>query len=300
MKTCRLLISILVLGACQPADLLVAAVPPTVVSFGDLPPRNVFVVSIDKMAVSRLRNYGAVNSSMPFLDSMLDEAITLKNHQSCSNWMFASVLCAQSGMDAVSLDFVGSTSTMVGNIAPSGVMGFPDYHPRDPWAVLTTANSWFSSERNSSLGFDGEVLFSLDAESEDRTDLSARNLYEVGIERVENHKSLPWYFHLHSYDLHAPYTPPDAYLAGIEELPAISYDLSTRIGHYDPVNAWIGLAEVEQANVLQHFNFRYDAEMRYLDDQMADIFEDIDSRGLLDDTLDVFCTDHGAAIIEHL
>lgn len=293
------LIALVALGACQAEELPVVEEPRAVVSFDAIAPRNVFVVSFDTMAVSRLRNYGALDTSMPFLDGMLDEAITLKGHQSCSNWTFASVLCAQTGLDAVDLQFVPSASGMLNNLAPSGMMGFPDYHPRDPWALLTTGNTWFSHDVNSSVGFDAEVLFSLDAKDEDRAEVHALNLYEEGVSRVESHNSNPWYYHLHLMDLHAPYNPPDDYLVGIEKLPAISYDLSTRMGHYEPVTAWIGLPKGEQDDILQHFNFRYDAEMRYLDDQLAEIFADMGNRGLLDDTLVVFWSDHGEAFYEH-
>ena len=49
----------------------------------------------------------------------------------------------------------------------------------------------------------------------------------------------------------------------------------------------------------RHLQVRYDGECRWLDDQLAVIWQRLESGGLLDDTLGVLYTDHGEAFWEH-
>lgn len=269
---------------------LTQQITPGVLDLQQKIPSNLFVISIDTLRKSKLGLYSEDGvPTMPFLESMLEESVRLDDHRSCSNWTFGSVLCVQTGQDNIDIGFVPTTQVDAGFV-PDGIEGLPDWLPGDPYSILVSGNSWFSDGHGSAIGFD-EVFR---PEHPDAT-----NLHKIGFSRLKQHLEDPWYYHLHFIEPHAAYIPPDEYLDGLGALPNIAYDLTSSLGHYEALNSWVALSETEREAIAQHMQLRYMAELAYLDDQIETIFTDMEQRGLLDDTLVVFWSDHGEAFWEH-
>jgi arylsulfatase A-like enzyme len=76
-------------------------------------------------------------------------------------------------------------------------------------------------------------------------------------------------------------------------------DLTTQDGQYDADDQWPALDAAGQALLEAHLWARYHGELRYLDDQVAAFWPQLESAGLLDDTLVVVWTDHGEQFWEH-
>ncbi|MFT5459921.1 MAG: arylsulfatase [Myxococcota bacterium] len=108
-----------------------------------------------------------------------------------------------------------------------------------------------------------------------------------------------WLMHVHVTEPHAAYDPPEEYLDGLDGLDPIPWDLTESEFHYDATGEWSGLTPDEQANLMAHLKVRYQAEIRYLDDQLGLAFADLEARGLLEDTLVVVYNDHGESFFEH-
>ncbi len=117
-----------------------------------------------------------------------------------------------------------------------------------------------------------------------------------GVEWVESDDSRPFFLFLHSYEVHHPYTPEADYLALFEDgysgsLPGeISLELLGQINNEE--------IDFDEAD-LGHVVAAYDAEIRSADDGVSHLIRYLREKGLYDDTLVVFTSDHGEEFGEH-
>jgi arylsulfatase A-like enzyme len=108
-----------------------------------------------------------------------------------------------------------------------------------------------------------------------------------------------FYIHMHVKEPHVSYTPPDKYLEGLDDLDPITWDLTISDEQYELNGQWEELPENERELILDHMRLRYAGELMYLNDQLEDIFDELDSRGLLENTLVMLWSDHGEQFQEH-
>jgi arylsulfatase A-like enzyme len=108
----------------------------------------------------------------------------------------------------------------------------------------------------------------------------------------------PWFAYLHYIDLHDPYRPEPPY--------------DVMFGRHAPVYEGIDLGEwgayleavrqgrqtLSAAEVAQ-LEAYYDGQLRFLDDRIARLLEELRRRGRYEDTLIVLTSDHGDAFLEH-
>lgn len=110
----------------------------------------------------------------------------------------------------------------------------------------------------------------------------------------------PLFLFVHYFDTHIPYSPPERYLSDFyrgdprdpDHRSMESIDL-----HPDqlPVfETWLeGITDIQYVEAL------YDASIRYLDDQLRSLAEELMERGLWEDSLVIFTADHGESLTEH-
>jgi arylsulfatase A-like enzyme len=256
-------------------------------------PKNLLIVSMDTFRRDLMTRYGGAGYA-PFLDEKATEGMVLEHHRSCSNWTFPSVLCFNYGMTDVESGYVPDLRDPDNAWAPEGV---PTLAGRLSAAgfrtMLVTSNGWFSADRNTDIGFDT---------SERPDDRRTQSVFGVGLGRLAETRAIGaerWYLHLHVKEAHPAYNPPPEYLAELEDLPPIDYDLTDFDDHYSADAAWPDMTEAEQALLLQHLLIRYHGEVRWMSDQLTDAFDALDEQGWLDDTLVLFWTDHGEQFWEH-
>jgi arylsulfatase A-like enzyme len=104
----------------------------------------------------------------------------------------------------------------------------------------------------------------------------------------------PFFLWLHYMDPHGPYLPPAEY-AGLWA------------GEYARNEVPLGRIPQYQRQVrdgvtitdLGHYEAQYDREIRYTDDEIRRILDDLQVRGLSDETLIVLTADHGESLGEH-
>jgi len=111
----------------------------------------------------------------------------------------------------------------------------------------------------------------------------------------------PWFVWVHYQDPHGPYAPPEparARFLGDALDGADQRELAagkTHSGHgslprYQVLGGERRLAEYVRL---------YDAEIRYLDSQIGVLLIDLEVKGLLDESLIVFVSDHGEELLDH-
>jgi arylsulfatase A-like enzyme len=117
-----------------------------------------------------------------------------------------------------------------------------------------------------------------------------------GIEWLDTTTDRPFFLFLHSYEVHHPYEPSPEHLALVGgdydgELPdAISIEL---------LREYNSRSRELKAGDLPHIIATYDAEIRSMDEGFAFLVAALKERGLYDDTLIVFTSDHGEEFGEH-
>jgi arylsulfatase A-like enzyme len=109
----------------------------------------------------------------------------------------------------------------------------------------------------------------------------------------------PFFAHVHVVEPHDPYTAPEEYEVGRDELEPVRWDFASVEDCSDLRRNFRDLDPEELALAQAHARIVYEAEVRYLDDQLAVGLQVWRERGLLDDTLVVFWSDHGEQLWEH-
>lgn len=114
-----------------------------------------------------------------------------------------------------------------------------------------------------------------------------------------NSKSLNWldrkdpfFLWNHYMDPHGPYQPPEDYQGLYQDEP-VSNRKSQKVLK-KAINRPEEITKDEQQSLID----LYDEEIRYTDDAIKSLFEAIESRGLLDDTLVIIVGDHGESFGE--
>jgi len=273
----------------SPADTAVAPAP--VVAFPGQPPANLLVISVDTVQRAQLDRYSG-NTSTPFLDGMLEDAVVMDDLHACSSWTLPGISCSLAGVrpeevgvlphiasDGVTGDLPEGTPTLAGELATAGFQ-----------TSLVAANVYFSSPAIAA-GYDTSLVEGGQFANwvTDQAIPAAEAL--AGADR--------WMLHVHYLDPHLPYHPPEQYLGDLEGRAALDYDLSTTAGMHELANDWSTLDEATQAEVRAQLLIRYRGELRYVDDEVARLWDALGASGMLDDTLVLFWTDHGEQIFEH-
>jgi len=133
--------------------------------------------------------------------------------------------------------------------------------------------------------------------------VDAEEVNAYAIPWIEEHKDEPFFLFLHYWDPHGLYKPPEKYK-----------DMFYDGDPYDPENHSLDYLKAhpvwsftknqidaigEGITDLEYVISQYDAEIRYVDDQVQEIFDSLDRHGLSDDTLIILTSDHGESMGEH-
>lgn len=258
--------------------------------FSGAAPRNVLMISMDTFRKDHIDPYGDLGLT-PNLGRYLAEGVHTTNTMQCSNWTMASTSCTLLGRDPVEHGFLPRLEGNLETPYPDGTRFLAvELADAGYQTVITSRNGFLGPRVNNVQGY-GTVLENLRPAE---TQLAGA----LNFLKTQGDGS-PWFVHVHAVEPHAPYDAPQEFAVGAELLPPIPYDLSDN----SDVNALRAddatLPPDELALAQLHVDVAYQAEVRWLDDQIGRGLEAWDEAGLLDDTLVVFWTDHGEQLWEH-
>lgn len=103
---------------------------------------------------------------------------------------------------------------------------------------------------------------------------------------------------VHYFDPHHPYDPPRTYKQKFAGGPVVKGDLPHPRNVNPRTTREIGVSAPEPA-AAELMRKLYDAELRYTDDAMKELFAMLDDAGLLDDAVVAVVADHGESLGEH-
>ena len=125
-----------------------------------------------------------------------------------------------------------------------------------------------------------------------------------GIEFIEEQGDQPWFCHLSYIKPHWPYLAPAPYndMYSAADLPKINRNNSERQDAHPLMQAWMDM-RVSQSfsrdKVRETVAPVYMGLIKELDDQLGRLFDYLETKGRMDDTMIVFCSDHGDNMGDH-
>ena len=125
-----------------------------------------------------------------------------------------------------------------------------------------------------------------------------------GIEYIESQGDEPWLCHLSYIKPHWPYLAPAPYndMYSANDLPPVNRSDAELQTDHPLLKAWIEM-RVSQSftrnKVREHVAPVYMGLIKELDDQLGRLFEYLRSSGRMEDTMIVFCSDHGDNMGDH-
>ena len=283
---------------------------------GATTPQGVIVFLGDTLRRDHLDSYRYGRETAPVLAHLASEGARFADNISQATWTKVSVPSILSSLYPTS----------------NGIVGVPD---RLPSAATTLAEAFrgagYATFHTSSVQFTGkltnlhqgvEVLH--ERASIDNDDLghsgakTARTYVDRFLTWLDDHDDVPFYAFIHVFDPHSPFEPYPPYdllwaaptgkadhetrLEQVKE--AFGDDLrvgnALRRGPETMPHRW----ELEEAGIdpdvfVMHELDWYDGSIRAMDVEIGRLLEGLDERGLADETLLAFLSDHGEEFLDH-
>lgn len=107
------------------------------------------------------------------------------------------------------------------------------------------------------------------------------------VDQGENH---PFFIFVNYFDVHDPYTPPEPYRSQYASVPNPGGLINGFVERYHP--------ELTPEQLQSEID-AYDGSINYVDDQLKNLFNELERRGKLENTLVVITADHGESLGEH-
>jgi arylsulfatase A-like enzyme len=234
-------------------------------------PRGIVLISIDTLRADHLPSYGHAFDTAPFIEKALAREGVLFEHAVAS--------ATTTGP---------AHMTMFTGLQPS-VHGLTDRpSPRPPPLVTLAERLRAHGVKTGAFTEDGPLhagwgfARGFDSYAENASpnlmlpEGQIGDTFERGAEWLRAHGRKPFFLFLHTFQVHFPYRPPDAYAGLFHRAQPLAPGLPAA---YDPA--------------------LYDREIRYTDDAIAQLFETLESLDLLEQTVVVFTSDHGEEFLEH-
>jgi arylsulfatase A-like enzyme len=248
---------------------------------GDQRAKNLVLISLDTLRADRLGAYGYERDTSPALDALAARGARFDTVIAESNWTLPSHVTLMSGTPP---QLHGVT---IPNRAPAADLPLLAEVLREQGfrTIGLTAGSFLTRRYQFDRGFE---------QFEDAYLPFGRALTTARERLAAIDPDERFFLFLHTYDVHCPYDPPEAYASRFATRPPADRVPTRGLcgnPHFNRMQLTPGQA--------RYISDRYDAGIRYADDLLAGFLADLDRSGRLDDTLVVVVSDHGEEFMEH-
>ncbi len=259
---------------------------------------NLILITIDTLRADHLGTYGYPRETSPNIDRLAEsgtlfESATVqwpKTNPSMAS-MMSSTYCTTNAVRNYGAPIDPNLTTLAGIMSRSGY-----------YCASFVANAHLGRYFNFDRGFDEVHELWARRESAHSMGLNYVGTFkndeiaQLVIDWIAQHDDKPFFLWVHLLDPHGPYEPP-------EDLRRKFYDdelyrvqdrkvSPTKIPPYQK-------SESDLNNRLADFVMRYDAEIIDTDRAVGRILDEVDARGLAENTLVILTADHGESLGEH-
>jgi arylsulfatase A-like enzyme len=282
---------------------------------------NVILISLDTVRADHLQPYGYPRPTSPTLNRFASEAVVFTEAFAPEPWTLPSHMTMMTGLHPLRHGVRTRQSRLAGEVTTiAEALGSRGY--RSYAFVASGPTSWVGGMRGFADGFDRyhhpphwrtrtlgtsllEITFAPFAPGAG----SAEDITTSAIRLLQRVEAKPFFLFLHFYDAHSdserlPYEAPAHLLDAVASDRGRHFDgclgercassLLATAGDCTPAGAprlepWM----VE--DIIAH----YDAGIRLIDGYLEQIFQSLEQRGLMDNSLIVVTADHGEEFFEH-
>ncbi len=266
--------------------------------------KRVILITVDTLRADVLSSYGSQNVQTPNIDGLSADGVLFKNAYSSAPWTLPAFSSIMTGLppgthlttkassklpdkfNTIAEYMTGAgyyTGAIVRNLFLSPDFnidqGIVDYYhyPKFNKYVRSFGTALLLSALNKKL----------------TDDVSTEDITDIAINWLGEHRDENFFFWVHYFDPHQPYTPPVKYITDNSEPPkriGLIFDGAGNIrsGHFSPT--------VRERQWIKEL---YDAEVRYVDENLGRLFEYLKESGLYEDSLIIFTSDHGEEFWDH-
>ena len=243
---------------------------PTIVAPASRPParRNVILISLDTLRADRVGAYGAYRPTTPALDALARESVvftdawavwpeTSGSHMS----LFTSRYPSEHGVTSFISAPAPSLELLAERLRREGYLTRAFTEDGGVWAHAGFARGFsaYGERRSPDFVYRGE----------------AAATFADAARWVESHVDRTFFLFVHTYQVHAPYSPPEGYR-----------DLFADIAAREPGDGGIPA-------------LAYDREVRFTDDQVGRFLDALRRLGLTERSIVIVTSDHGEEFGEH-
>lgn len=257
-------------------------------------PPDVFLVVFDTMRADHAGFHGYSRPTTPNLDRLAKQATVFDQAYACAHWTLPSMGCIFSGL-YVHNHKISFVPVKAPQAMPPEVTTMAEAFKAKGYATaLYTSWSIIVDRGEMTEGFDDVRIV-----QEDRVD-------QLATQFLDEHEGQPRFVVLYYLDPHAPYEPGDAYRTWVPDgAPPLNLAHNDEhvANHQD--EGWIHMDRVDKGQVTltnaqwAQLQAQYDGEILEQDAYFGRFWKDVEQRGLADDSVLVFLSDHGEAFGAH-
>jgi len=236
---------------------------------------DIVLISIDCLRADHLSAYGYARETSPHLDAFARKATLFETAITASSYTLPTHAAMLTGLPP------SLHGAILGRAIAPSVPYVPESLARAGYRTTGIVAAPFLSQI---YGF--HRGFHTYREAGGRAAL----MIEQALELFDEGRGQPQFFFLHLFDLHWPYSPPEAFRTRFGERPD---DITALLQHVQKRQPPESRLQLEQAMAL------YDAELAYVDEELQHFFDALRSAGIWDHSLIIVTADHGEAFYEH-
>jgi len=275
---------------------------------------NILFVILDAARRDAFEPYGAPVGSTPTIAQLAARGRAVPEAYSTAPWTVPSHASFFTGLmpRALGLKEVPSPAAAKALLETHRARFLPEVLRSHGYETLgISANPWASELSGFGTGFDSFSL--VDTERQGRSHLTslrgrarwlaevargkpddgARAAFDILSSRLEKRRERPFFCFLNLVEAHFPYLPPRPY-GGLSILDRLrAGEDARRYFQLDAVYQANGGALEVPEGTLERARRLHRGAVRYLDDWLGRVIEQLDAVRMLDDTLVIVCSDHG-------
>jgi len=248
----------------------------------------VVVICLDALRANGLGHSGALRSVSPFVDQVARSGIAYRRAYASATWTYPSIVSLFTGLPPVRHG-VGDVRRVLSEAAPT-----LQEHLKEAGCAtgLIGENPFFAERYKLARGFDEyHYIFPGEAEGKERGSDQATPL---AIEFLRTHVDDRFFLYVHYFPPHAPYAFGNPFHQ------TMTYDPIEAI---TPVDGRMHDAEIgrrpKSDEGVKQLRARYDENVRYIDDHVAQLFASMKDLGYGEETAIIITSDHGEAFDDH-
>ncbi len=268
--------------------------------------KNLIIILADTLRADALGCYGGAKDLTPSIDRFAQEGVIFSDVYSVSSWTRPTVATLMTGLtprehgmralfgvmreDLTTVaEYLRGMGFRTGAVMTNAILksyfgfgqGFDTYQDR----TKVDEASFFFTGRTFARAFGlSAVRQSVKADDADHA-------VDRFINWVDQDDGRPFFGYLHLIDPHAPYDPPETFKQKYAQ------------GKKPPPLTWLysqkDLRATEDPAALKVFRSLYDGEIAYMDRELGRLFQELEKRGITNNTRIVFLSDHGEQFREH-